>query len=203
MAERKKNGNLQMKELICAAAVQVFSRNGYSKTSIRNIADAIKYSPGTLYLHYKDKDELLYAVRHHGFIKLMKKIKLGAKSLNPLKRLKQICKLYVLFGLESPDLYDLMFIIRAPMNVDSSRHKPNDEGLTDYFRKCLNDCIQQQLLYIDNVDQGYLQIWSMAHGVVALNLRCRLKVFSQDEITHQILLTTIDNYIDTITKIDL
>ena len=203
MTGRKRETGVQMKELICAETLRIFSEEGYSKTSIRSIADAIKYSPGTIYLYYKDKDELLYAVQHHGFIKRVKRIKTVSKSLHPLKRLKQICRVYVSFGLENPDLYDLMFIIRAPTNVNGTRHKVNDESVIDYFRNCISDCIRQDFLYIDNLEQGYLQVWSMLHGLVALSLRCRLKIFSPDEMTPQVLITAIDNYIDTITKIDL
>ena len=199
----KRENGVQMKELICAETLRLFSEEGYGNTSIRNIADAIKYSPGTIYLYYKDKDELLYAVQHHGFIKLMKKVKTGAKSLHPLKRLKQICRVYILFGLENPNLYDLMFIVRAPKNIDDTQHKVNDESVIDYFQNCVSDCIRQDFLYIDNFEHGYLQVWSMLHGLISLNLRCRLKILGPGEITPQTLITAIDNYIDTITKIDL
>ena len=55
-----------MKKLIIDAALRMFVEDGYEKTSIRNIADKIEYSPGTIYLYYKDKDELLYAVQKDG-----------------------------------------------------------------------------------------------------------------------------------------
>lgn len=62
ISERKEREREEMKTMITTAAMKMFLEDGYAKTSIRNIADAIEYSPGTIYLYYKDKDELLFEV---------------------------------------------------------------------------------------------------------------------------------------------
>ena len=43
-----------MKRKILEAAKALFLDQGFEKTSIRNIADAIEYSPSTIYLYFKD-----------------------------------------------------------------------------------------------------------------------------------------------------
>src|SRR5579863_6656711 len=117
IAERKERDKQEMRQKIIDAAMHMFLEDGYNKTSIRNIAEKIEYSPATIYLYYKDKDELLYDVQAQAFEKLDKTFRDTVDAADPLKRLEQIMKTYVLFGKNNPELYDLMFIIRAPMNV--------------------------------------------------------------------------------------
>lgn len=189
-----------MKELIRAAALKMFLEDGYAKTSIRKIADAIEYSPGTIYLYYKDKDELLYEVQGLAYGKLLDAFKAEANSDDPLKRLIQMGKTYVSFGLENPELYDLMFIIRAPTNVDEESHKDNGDKTFQYLLDCLEECINKKLLRITDLQLGALQIWSMVHGLVSLNLRCRLKVMAIEQQELKVILShAIENYIASVT----
>lgn len=48
--------------LIIAAAADLYSRNGYSKTAMKDVADAVAIGPSALYRHFSSKQELLYAV---------------------------------------------------------------------------------------------------------------------------------------------
>ena len=68
--ERKERDRVEMRERIINVAIEMFVKEGYEKTSIRNIAEKIEYSPATIYLYYKDKDELLYDVQAQAFEKL-------------------------------------------------------------------------------------------------------------------------------------
>lgn len=188
-----------MKKMITTAAMKMFLEDGYAKTSIRNIADSIEYSPGTIYLYYKDKDELLYEVQGQAFLKLLEAFRTDAISKDPLKRLEQLGKIYVAFGLENPELYDLMFIIRAPMNVDEELHKDNGAETFFYLLRCLEECIEKKLLIFKDPMQAALQVWSMMHGLVSLNLRCRLKVMLPDEgDVKPVLFKAVEEYLDSI-----
>ena len=199
ISERKEREKNEMKQLIKTAALKMFLEDGYAKTSIRNIADAIEYSPGTIYLYYKDKDELLYEVQEYAYGKLLEAFKTHANSKDPLERLNQIGRTYITFGIENPEFYDLMFIIRAPMNVDEQVHKANGGETLNYLVDCLQECMERKLLRFNDVKLATLQIWSMAHGLVSLNLRCRLKLMiDSEEEAAQTLHLAIDNFLSII-----
>ncbi|MCX2480579.1 TetR/AcrR family transcriptional regulator [Pedobacter sp. MC2016-15] len=200
ISERKEREKLDKKQLIRSAAMKMFLEDGYAKTSIRKIADAIEYSPGTIYLYYKDKDELLYDVQHDAFNQLLEAFKTKAKHKDPVKRLMQIGQTYVSFGLQNPELYDLMFIIRAPTNVDEELHKDNGEPTFDYLVDCLKECIDKDLLRMNDVQLCALQTWSVAHGLVSLDLRCRLKVMSADIDKSKVLNSAIESYVKLLIK---
>ena len=53
VADRKEREKEEMKTKILEAAKKLFLDHGFEKTSIRNIAEEIEYSPGTIYLYFK------------------------------------------------------------------------------------------------------------------------------------------------------
>lgn len=188
ISERKEREKQEMKQLIINAAMKMFLEEGYAKTSIRNIAEAIEYSPGTIYLYYKDKDELLYEVQREAFGKLLEVFHTKAISPDPVERLEQLGMAYLQFGYENPELYDLMFIIRAPTNVDDAIHKDNGKEAFNFLLSCLKECMDKGLVRFSNLHLAALQVWSMVHGLASLNIRCRLKVM---EVTEEQLLDMI------------
>ncbi|MCB2167813.1 MAG: TetR/AcrR family transcriptional regulator [Deltaproteobacteria bacterium] len=56
--ERKLREREQRRRQILKAARKVFSSNGFTKTTMEDIAREAELSPGTLYLYFKNKDEL-------------------------------------------------------------------------------------------------------------------------------------------------
>jgi AcrR family transcriptional regulator len=180
--ERKERDRVEMRERIIDVAIEMFVKDGYEKTSIRNIAEKIEYSPATIYLYYKDKDELLYDVQAQAFEKLDKTFRDKVDARDPLKRLEQIMKTYVWFGKNNPELYDLMFIIRAPMNVVGE--KGDWQNCHDAFGtlvQCLTECIEKKLVRFNDPMLAAVSVWSMGHGLVSLDLRDRLKVTEMNE----------------------
>ena len=182
IAERKERDRVEMRQRITDAAIEMFLQEGYEKTSIRNIADKIEYSPATIYLYYKDKDELLYDVQGQAFEKLVEAFREKARANDPFKRLEQIMLTYVRFGKANPELYDLMFIIRAPMNVMEEKELwTNGHDSFGFLVQCITECIENKRIRFDNVMIAALSVWAMGHGLVSLDLRCRFKVMDMDE----------------------
>ena len=56
--ERKQRERERRRQQIIVAAKRVFSERGFSKTTMEDIAREAELSPGTLYLYFKNKDEL-------------------------------------------------------------------------------------------------------------------------------------------------
>ncbi|HAB06216.1 MAG TPA: TetR family transcriptional regulator, partial [Alcanivorax sp.] len=59
---RTKEDAEQTRLKIIAAALELFSRNGYTNTTLAMIADSAGFSRGPIYWHFKSKDELYVAV---------------------------------------------------------------------------------------------------------------------------------------------
>ena len=56
--ERKKRERERRRQQIIVAAKRVFSERGFSRATMADIAREAELSPGTLYLYFKNKDEL-------------------------------------------------------------------------------------------------------------------------------------------------
>lgn len=66
MARRTKEEAAETRGQILAAALEVFSEKGYSRTTFVDIANHIGLSKGAVYWHFKTKPDLLAALIRHG-----------------------------------------------------------------------------------------------------------------------------------------
>jgi AcrR family transcriptional regulator len=174
IVERKEREKAEMRRKIVDVAVRMFVEQGYEKVSIRNIADKIEYSPATIYLYYKDKDQLLYDVQTEAFDSLYKAFAEQVTSSDPFERLEQLAYAYLDFAWKNPELYDLMFIIKAPMNAIAEEEKW--KGGDDSYNALVNlvsECVEKKLIRQNDPALAALSMWAFAHGFVSLQLRGR------------------------------
>ncbi len=189
--DRKEREKEELRGAILAAAKSLFVKKGFEKTSIRNIADAIDYSPGIIYHYFKDKNEVFHALHQEGFLALMGKMQILESVEDPLERLKAMGKIYIAFAKENPDMYDLMFIKEAP--IDHILHN-EEENWTEgkhtfgFLRNTVEECIQKGHFQGHDLDALTYMIWSIVHGMVSLRIcgRCEAIYFeNQDTIMEQ------------------
>ena len=201
IAERKERDKQEMYDKILQAATTMFLEDGYEKTSLRSIAEKIEYSPATIYLYFKDKDELFCAIHDIGFQMLLKEMEATNKIKNPLKRLHEIGKIYIEFALKNPEYYDLMFIIRAP--IHAMREKPAGENCWELgqatfmlLMQTVTECIEQKLIKTKDPVVASMYTWSSVHGLVYLKIRDRYEVMNlTDEQLRKMLLQSLDELI--------
>ena len=79
-------------------------------------------------------------------------------------------------------MYDLMFIIKAPMNVVNEKELwANGSDTFRFLVQCLTECMEQKLIRFDDLMTAALSVWAMGHGLVSLDIRCRFKVMQMDQ----------------------
>ena len=76
--ERREREKEEVRRKILDAARELFASEGYERVTMRRIADAIEYSPTTIYNHFEDKDDLVHALCEEDFGRL-----LGAPAAAP------------------------------------------------------------------------------------------------------------------------
>jgi AcrR family transcriptional regulator len=183
IANRKERQKEELKAKILQIARELFIEKGYESTSIRNIAEKIEYSPTTIYLYFKDKDDIFYALHQEGFRLLNQYFMVLAHVADPFERLKTITKAYIKFALENREFYDLMFISRAPMNALKDDCEDWDEGKKSFgaLVQTVTECIN--LGYFQGMDPENLSftLWSMVHGVCSLEIRDRCSVLTEEK----------------------
>ncbi len=177
IAERKEREKQEMRRKIIDAAFEMFVEVGYERTSIRAIADKIEYSPATIYLYYKDKDELLYEVQREAFDLLAKKFAPLEAIHDPFQRLEALGNSYLDFAIANPQYYDLMFILSAPMNVIKENMLwENGCDAYEFLLTTIADCMEEKCIRYSDANLGALQAWSMVHGLASIYLKNRFMV---------------------------
>ena len=64
----------EVKEKIVQAAIATFSKYGYDKTRMDDIAESANLGKGTLYLYFKSKEELFYAISENSIKELKEQL---------------------------------------------------------------------------------------------------------------------------------
>lgn len=180
--ERKEREKEELRQKIVEAAKELFVTEGYEKTSLRSIAEKIEYSPATIYLHFKDKVDLLHNVCISGFDKLFDSFEGTQIEPDPLKRLRLMGHRYFDFALHNPEMYDLMFILHEPMLALTSEDEWKEGFRTFYFlRDTIADGIALGQIRPGSPDQMALMLWSLVHGFASLYIRNRFKMLPPEE----------------------
>ena len=87
---------LDRRQIILNAAADLFSRNGYDRTSIRDIAREVGLLPGSVYHHFPSKEELYLAVHREGFRRVMEAVSRAIDAIaDPWERLRRACEVHV------------------------------------------------------------------------------------------------------------
>lgn len=175
---RKQREREEMRNLILDAARKIFLEKGYAQASIRNIAEQIEYSPGTIYLYFKEKDEIFHALHEEGFRRFIAQMEPLRHVSDPFERLKAMGRIYLEFARNNKDFYDLMFIMEAPMNLcDKDQWEMGDKAL-GLLKNVIKDC--QATGRFQGKDVNYLSftIWSTVHGMCALFCRQRCQAYN-------------------------
>ncbi len=71
VTERRERERVEIRQKILDAARELFATEGYERVTMRRIAEAIEYSPTTIYHHFEDKDDLVNALCEKAFSALL------------------------------------------------------------------------------------------------------------------------------------
>ncbi|MBZ0278748.1 MAG: TetR/AcrR family transcriptional regulator [Anaerolineae bacterium] len=168
--QRRESEKLELRQAILDAAVKLFVEHGYSGFSLRQVAEQVGYSPGTIYLYFSDKDDLLFNVADAGFRRFQAfQQEAAARSDDPLEKLRNACRAYIAFGTQYPAYYHLMFQERPDLLFQARKEEAGTwlETLESY-----------QALFHGLKDAGMLRDgnlvsmsdawWATLHGIVTL-----------------------------------
>lgn len=183
ITERKERERLQLREKIVSAAIALFLERGFEKTSIRTIASAIEYSPATIYLHFKDKNELFYEISERAFTVLYDYLQKAQELRPPIERLRSMGLYYIQFAYENPGYYRLMFIMDAPMKTHhTDKDWKSGNHAFGYLVNTVKACQETGYFKEKGTETMAMMIWSFMHGLVSLKVCDRMKFDSEEEI---------------------
>lgn len=133
IAERKERERAQRRNDIIDAAEKVFFSKGFDKSSMDEVAAEAELSKGTLYLYFKSRDDLRFAIFMRGLDILMNMMKeIVEDAEDGYTNLTGMAGTFIRFSHEYPDYFKLF------MHFESSHmHSLNidQEQLQVYLRE--------------------------------------------------------------------
>lgn len=110
---RRGEGDRLREEILDAASGLLVSTGSEDAVSLRAVADAVGVTPPSIYLHFADKTDLVFAVCEEHFRRFDAEIEAAvAGSGGPVEELHVRARAYMEFGLEHPEEYRILFMTR-------------------------------------------------------------------------------------------
>jgi AcrR family transcriptional regulator len=173
--ERRAQEKAQLRARILEAARYLFIRKGYEAVTMREVAARIGYTATALYYHFPDKESLLRELCELDFEALSAYFKRLGRISDPIERIRKTGQAYVNFGLEYPEHYRLMFMVRHPdppaEQLRIEKGNPDQDAYAFLLRAVEEAMAAGRLLpQLKDPELVAQALWGCVHGLVALHL---------------------------------
>lgn len=196
IAERRERERENLRTRIIEAARDLLSEQGLAGLSMRAIAERIEYSPATIYLYFRDKEEIICEVRAAGFRLLLDAMREAIAALGPdadaLEQFAATGRAYARFALENTAYFRVMFELPGVPQLladqcawtlpgagrdgeDGDGGRPG--GDADVGAECfglvarlMEKAARQRMLRAANPRFAPLIGWGLVHGITTLYL---------------------------------
>jgi len=172
ISDRKLREKQALKFRILAQAEKIMADEGVENLSMRKIANAIDYSPTTIYRFFKDKKNLLSTIISRNHMEITKKFRrvLEDDTLNSLHKLKHLIREYIRFGIEFKDTYKLYTDLCKFEIIDQGLYETNGGERYRVFsswQSQIEVLIGEGLIQEGSSLQIVLYIWHVTHGFIS------------------------------------
>jgi len=192
---RRRKHKEELRRLILDAAREIFVRQGYESFSMRKLAEKIEYSPGSVYLHFNNKEELFECLVDESFARLLKTLmglQNGAEWQDPVEELKKGLRAYVEFGLRNPSDYRFAFMLRPPVVKRPYKVHEAFESLRDMVGRC----VEEKRFRAVDVETTSQALWASVHGITSLLIqRPTFPWVAKKKLIEQVINTAIDSLV--------
>ena len=160
----------ELRQTILTAAGELFLEQGYEHFSLRKVAERIGYSPTTIYLYFRDKEDLLFTVVDEGFARFGQQLAAASASTeDPWERIIALGRAYVAFGLQNPVYYQLMFMQRTDFLTHQQADKKQPRLATFLvLQQAVQQAVEAGVLRPGDAESYSDVLWALAHGMVSL-----------------------------------
>ncbi|MDZ4769010.1 MAG: TetR/AcrR family transcriptional regulator [Chloroflexota bacterium] len=180
--QRRHHERQEVRAAILKASSALFLERGYQDFSLRQVAEQIGYAPGTIYLYFKDKDDVLFTILDEGSAHFGALLLEAAQIAEPRERLVSIGRAFIGFGLGNPAFFQLMFMQRTDYwvraakaaqasSADGEPGRAEGAGLLGLFtlwRATIEDAMKAGVLRLGDPSAIADVLFSLMYGVVAI-----------------------------------
>ena len=169
--ERKQKQKEEFKAEILASALALFSEEGYAGFSMRKLAARIDHSPTTIYLYFKDKDDLLFHICEDLYAALYNKMQeFRQMQLPPHELLRAVYCHYIQYSLSHPEQYKVVFFSNPHLYGPPEEYLARETMSNRCWKsicEVVDDCLQKGFFRPMESSTLSIVLWSAVHGLVS------------------------------------
>jgi AcrR family transcriptional regulator len=99
------------RESLIETAARLFAQNGYNKTNVRELAEAVGMKAGSIFYHFKVKEDILYAVMKQAIESLLETTQKDiVTATTPVERLRVLVRIELDMYMGDQSSYGLVLI---------------------------------------------------------------------------------------------
>ncbi|MDE2357206.1 MAG: TetR/AcrR family transcriptional regulator [Alphaproteobacteria bacterium] len=166
----KGHGHLRRAEIL-RAAERIFLAEGYEGATIRKIADEVGVSSTCLYMHFRDKDDILNEICCAALEELLTlNSQIGAMPLDAVERARRMLCAYVEFALRNPNAYRLVFCTPVRPGASPGAETPREMGrrAAERFLDVVREIAAEGRLKTGDPESVHRTLWAACHGLASL-----------------------------------
>lgn len=168
-ARRGEGGKLR-RDIMAAAEKLLVETGDADKVSIRAITKLVGVSPPAIYMHFEDKEALIFEVCVSRFEEFHDHLAAAfAAYEDPVESLRAGGRAYIQFGLDNQEQYRMLFMSRHGEEL-AGRELDEMPGLSAFYLLvgAIQRCIEDALLR-DDIDafSASVSLWAGVHGLTS------------------------------------
>ncbi|MDZ7683536.1 MAG: TetR/AcrR family transcriptional regulator [Fodinibius sp.] len=178
--ERKAREKERRRNQIVDAAEKVIFSKGLEQSTMDEIAEEAELSKGTLYLYFKNKNELYLAITQRGSDILNKRfaqVFASAHDHTGLELIRLIGETYLNFVQENPDYFKAFRYYESLSDVEELQQSEFAQNCEENRREALNFIVRALQIGMQDgtVDDSYnphelaVVIWSSTRGITTIS----------------------------------
>ena len=168
-----------IKDRILETALQHLIEDGFEHFSMRKLAARLGMTAANIYNYFTNKDELYLFIQTRGFEMLYDFLyKAYKRPAVPKKKLENMIRAYLKFGMDNPEYYEIMFSRNTPKYADykgtaieqvTLLEKQTALKSADITIQALSDLFtNNKTVHIDTIRFRMLHIWFTLNGMINL-----------------------------------
>ena len=170
--EKRAKYKEEFRREILDAARELFINEGYEKFSMRRLAEKIDYSPTTIYLYFKDKDALLFAICEEVAGQFLANLNhIRTLHIDPLDALRQALLYMMEFGFDNPNQYKVFFFTSPDVYGTREEFMEKESTARNSFllyREMVRACIETGELREVDIDVLTQVLCVAVHGLIVM-----------------------------------
>ncbi len=161
--ERKQREKEALRQKIIQAASELVSSKGHEDVSIRKIANAVEYSPRTIYLYFRDKEHLLKEVVEAGFEKTLKfRMQESDKGFeSPVDLLRHRLESHINSALSHPNFYRAVVTLIFEKDYTPG---PSQQKIIEQTKQDIARCLPTDKPTKDEIENSTRVVFAAARG---------------------------------------